>query len=213
MEAISHPDKNYALQNFLELAVNFNIPIKDFIDYHVNQAVGNQTQKPNQSQQQEEIPQPLKQFIDTVGGEIQGIKSQFQQQKEAAAVQYVNNWAADKPHFNAVRNHMFALLQSGVIPLKNGQLDLDEAYSQAVYANPSIRDLVKQEQEAKAIQQAETERQQAELARLKKVEKARKSATLSNRAPSGSPNNSTINNKTQTVAESIRAAMAEINGR
>ena len=202
MESLSHPDKGFAKQQFLNLAKNFNIDL----------AAGQSDRKIEPVQEGEELPPALKNFMETVTGEVGNLKRVNEQQRAQAANDYVESWSKDKPHFQGVRQHMFALLQTGVVPLKAGQLDLDEAYNQAVYANPQIREKVVQEESAKATQIAEENRKKMEAARLAKLNKAKAAgSSISPRAPSGNVSqNNGKTNKSQSVRDTIKAAMQEV---
>src|SRR5262249_51182430 len=65
------------------------------------------------------------------------------------AEQLVTTWAKDKPHYNAVRQLMGQLIQSGAVALNNGNVDLDAAYNMAIHAHPEVREVVAGEQRVK----------------------------------------------------------------
>jgi len=136
---------------------------------------------------------------------------QQQIEKQKQAQDYLSTWASDKPHFEKVRPVMFGLLQSGVIPLKNGQLDLDSAYQRAIYADPEVREAIQAEEKEKADQKAAQEKKDAELKRLQKLNAAKKASTLSTRAPTGNfkPADNK-NKKPMSVRDSIMAARREV---
>jgi hypothetical protein len=78
---------------------------------------------------------------------------------------YLNQWAADKPHFAKVRQKMGFLLspdpQTGqaVVGLGDGKIDLDEAYNQAIWMDPQIRkQLIAEQQRAARAQREEQQR-------------------------------------------------------
>lgn len=70
-----------------------------------------------------------------------------QQQQEAALNSEISTFAADPAHshFESVKGHMSALLQAGQAK------DLSDAYEQAVYANPTTRAVMLQQQTAAAL--------------------------------------------------------------
>lgn len=209
MEALTHPNRDYAYEQLVQLGKNFGIEIRQ------PSTAGN-TPANNQNISQaanEEIPTHLKQFMDNVGGKISNLERNIQSQKDQEARNYVDNWAKDKPHFVNVRNYMFSLLQNGAVPLKDGALDLDAAYDAAVYANPSTRELVRQEVEQRAVQEAKQKKDKLEAERLIKLKKAKTAgSSLSSRAPTGSSNISgnSKDTKPQSIRDSIRAAIQEV---
>ena len=87
-------------------------------------------------------------------------QNQFHQQEQARANQELTQFAqADKPHFDAVRNDMADLLETGKAK------DLQEAYDMAVWMRPDIRQTLLDQQRAeaqrKAIEQAQAQRAKA----------------------------------------------------
>lgn len=204
MEALAHQDKNFAYNQWVQLGKNFGLqlPEKDKPD--------NQNQNDN-TNKEDEIPAPLKSFMDTVTGEVSTLKQQLQNQKAKEAETFISNWSKDKPHFPAVRQSMFVLLNSGLIPMKNGELDLDEAYNQAVYANPTTRELLRQQEQETADQKAVEARTKIEDKRKADLKKAKAAgSSISPRAPTSS--NVNVNKKAPSnvsVRDSIRNAIRE----
>jgi hypothetical protein len=131
-----------------------------------------------------------------------------------AAKQTWANWSHDKPHAEKVRGLManlinsdLALIQAGQPQIsntiKNGSIDMDAAYQAAVYAHPDVRATLLQE-----------EQQKRDAATKAAVEKAKKAgASLRSGAPAGivTPASSTTP-RVETVAESIKRALAEVRG-
>ena len=66
-----------------------------------------------------------------------------QQAEQTHVESVIADFAKDKPHFDAVKVHMGALMNAGLAK------DLQDAYDQAVMAHPDIRATVLQEQESK----------------------------------------------------------------
>ena len=70
---------------------------------------------------------------------------------------------------------MAKLIETGVVPLKDGQVDLDTAYERAIYFNPEVRAkvLAEQQQANQAAQQvskdAATAAQQTQVSRARKA--------------------------------------------
>lgn len=87
-------------------------------------------------------------------------QQQAQQQEYDALNSEINAFAADPnhSHFEAVRGHMIALLQA------DQAKDLKDAYEQAIYANPTTRAAVLQQQAAAARNEASKKAQTAKAA-------------------------------------------------
>jgi len=95
--------------------------------------------------------------------------------REQAEIQTeISTFAKDKPYFDEVRDHMGRLLESGTAE------SLQDAYDQAVWALPSIRERLLAERETNA--RAERERVERE-----KVGKAKKGAVSVTGAPVRAP--------------------------
>lgn len=170
-----------------------------------------------------EIPPALQEYItkmqtevaqlkQSFGQELTGLKSTFQQQSEAKTNEILAGWAKDKPHFEAVRQLMAQLIQSGAVPLKEGQVDLDGAYEMAMYANPQIRATVLAEQQ-KAAQAARKAKAEADKkAQDEANAKARRAGTsLGGGAPGdASGAQPSKRGKGMSVRDSIRAAREEL---
>jgi hypothetical protein len=113
-----------------------------------------------------EVPQvdPQTQFLMNQLNELrqqqQLWQNQFTQQEQTRANQELSQFSqADKPHFDAVRNDMADLLETGKAK------DLQEAYEMAVWMRPDIRQTLLDQQRAeaqrKAIDQAQAQRAKA----------------------------------------------------
>ena len=98
--------------------------------------------------------------VDAVINYLRQQEAVRQQMEVAQLNSELANFSKDKPHYEAVRNHMAGLLQAGVAK------SLQEAYDMAVYAAPDIRAqmLAQQQAEAEAKRQQEA-KAQAEAAR------------------------------------------------
>lgn len=99
----------------------------------------------------------LQQQIATLNQQITGFTQQQQQAQTAQLTSQIEAFKADPKnvHFEAVRAHMAALMQGGQAK------DLQEAYDMAVYANPSTRSLVMEEQRKAAEAQRAAEQARA----------------------------------------------------
>lgn len=98
--------------------------------------------------------------VDAVINYLRQQEAMRQQQEVAQLNSELSTFAKDKPHFEAVRNHMAGLLQAGVAK------SLQDAYDMAIYASPDIRAQVLAQQQAEADQRRQQEaKSQAEAAR------------------------------------------------
>lgn len=92
--------------------------------------------------------------------QLQNYQQTAQQQAESALNSEIDAFKADPSHshFETVRGHMSALLQAGQAK------DLADAYEQAIYANPTTRAAVLQQQEAAKREEAAKKAQAAKAA-------------------------------------------------
>lgn len=162
----------------------------------LRQLVGQPAQQQGpQDGQQPDIASLLKQAVQA---QLQPLLDQQAQQTNQQISQTVDAFRADPkhPYFEDVRVHMGHLLRAGVAK------DMQDAYDQATWANPTIRAQLQSSaaEEAKNTQAAEAER-------------ARKAAAASLRGsplPGAAANGS--GNQNSTVHDDVRAAMAELAG-
>lgn len=221
LKAIAQPNKEEAKKQFLQLAKNYGIDLAA-------------APAPKQEAKQDikfddNVPEAFKQFVTTIEGKFTSLEEQNKAnetarqeaiqreqtaRQQAEANTFLNSWAHDKPHYQNenVKKVMFGILSSGMLPLKDGQLDLDSAYSQALYAVPEIREEIqKAEQEEKEAQrQAEIKEQRRKQA--EKLNAAKKAgSSISNRAPTGI-SGPAPHKKGETVSarDSIKAAIQEV---
>ena len=122
---------------------------------------------------------------------LQPIQAQVQQREEQQHISTIDAFAADPahPYFNDVRVQMGALMKSGQA------VTLQDAYDQATWANPSIRQALLAQQAGDAAN-----------AKAREVEAARKAALLS---PSGAPvhgSNSVIGDSDGSIRGDLMAA-------
>jgi hypothetical protein len=115
------------------------------------------------------------------------------QAQEAALARQVADFAKDKPHFEAVRRHMGALMSV------DESLTLDDAYERATYALPDIRNRILNEQ------RKADEDKRAEDARRKAAD-ARKSAQVN--VKSSGPAGATPRTIDDTLQDIARRAYA-----
>lgn len=155
----------------------------------------------------DQVSTPVDQFVDptiqALQQELQALKSQqqqvfmTQQQQEQARIQAQIDAFANDPqhvHYETVKAHMAALLQSGLAK------DMADAYNQAVYANPTTRSALQAEQQA----QAATKRQQEAQAKADAARRAGASVT-------GSPGSAVPPNANQELSlrDQLKAAMSK----
>lgn len=146
------------------------------------------------------LPQEQQQQIDphlsALQQQVQQLTSHIQSQETTAQQQVTDRLNSEieafktdpsHSHFDAVQGHMAALLQAGQAK------DLADAYEQAVYANPTTRTLMLQQQEA--AQRAEaTQRAQA----------AKKAASVNTRQRASMPATKPIGSMDDTIRDELR---------
>ncbi len=95
--------------------------------------------------------QQLQQELAGLKGSIEQEKASKKQQEDSALQSQVEAFSADPKniHFETVKAHMAALLRGGIAK------DLQDAYDQAVYANPQTRSTLLAEKESEEKQVAE----------------------------------------------------------
>jgi hypothetical protein len=134
-------------QYFSQLAKEYNIDL-------------NQVQEPPQVDPQ---TQYLMNELQVLRNQQQMWQNQARQQEQAIAHEQLSSFATpDRPHFDAVRNEMATLLETGKAK------DLQEAYEKAVRSDPDIRQSLLDQQRAEAQKKA-LEQAQAQKARTAAV--------------------------------------------
>jgi hypothetical protein len=114
----------------------------------------------------------LQQQVQQLTSFIQTQQSSVQQQAEQSLNSEISAFAADPnhSHFETVKPHMIALLQAGQAK------DLSDAYEQAVYANPTTRAAMLQQQMAAQREEA-----------AKKAQAAREAASINTKPRQAPP--------------------------
>lgn len=133
-----------------------NMVFKIFRDYGISpQSVFNQLQ--NGAPQVNPEIAALQQQLGQLQGTLKQQETMQKQQEQAALDSEIASFAADPSHkhFESVKGHMSALLQA------EQAKDLQDAYEQAIYANPTTRALVLAEQQNKVKEEATLKAQQA----------------------------------------------------
>jgi hypothetical protein len=175
-----------------------------------------------------EIPDPVRQYVGSLESQVRQLSDVVQQiygrfgnveqnlnsQNMARTQENLNFWSKDKPHFNDVRMDMAKLIETGVIPLKDGQVDLDTAYERAIYFNPEVRVkvLAEQQQANQAVQQKSQDA--ATTAQQTQVTKARKAGvSLPASTTPGAANGEFTRKKPGeklSVRDSLKASIAQL---
>lgn len=157
------------------------------------------------SQAQSSSDPRIEQLLRTVGQ----IQSAEQVRQQSATQEAMRAWAANKPHFEAVRATMAQIIagaekmqDSSILDESGVRIDLDKVYERAIWQIPDVRAaLLKEQAEAR-----KAERQAA-------AEKARRAgSSVRPGAPgsAGPANGATAPKKGATVRDSIRAAIEEL---
>lgn len=168
------------------------------------------------------IPPEVQRYIDdmrkqvdelktVMGQQLGEVKTTFQRESEAKTNEVLMNWANGKTHFEKVRGLMAQFIQSGAVPLKNGQVDLDGAYDMAVYANPEVRAAVLAEQQA-AADKARKDKAAADQKKTQEAaDKARKAGvSIGGGAPGAAAAASRPKGKGKSVRDSIMEAREQL---
>jgi hypothetical protein len=194
------------------------------------QQPGQQTAQgqPRSQQGAPEVPEGVRNYIGNLEQQIHRMNNQLnevrggfntmqqdvQAQNEAKARDNLSIWSKDKEFFEDVRQDMAQMLQTGMVPLKNGQVDLDTAYERAIYFNPDVRAkvLAKQQQANQAAQQEAADA--ATTAKANQAQRARK-ASVSLPVGNAPGTDNRAAGKAQkkgasSVRDSLRAAIAEL---
>lgn len=230
MENISHPDPVHKLNSFKELARSFGVNVNQLVSRP--KATNDTTPEIEQPEQpnNDEPPEWFSQFTSNVNSEIGGLKQVIATQKQATAQAFVDTWATAKdtngnvlrPHFDKVRGLMAQLStphpQTGeaIVPLKDGRIDLDGAYDQAIKLHPEIAAQIQQEATEKASKEVQDKARKDAKDRADRLAKAKKAgAGLKPAAPAmgasvNRPNNLNGRGKTVSARDSIRAALEEL---
>ena len=134
---------------------------------------------------------------------------------EAKTQEILHNWSQGKPHFESVRGLMAQLIQSGAVPLKNGNVDLDGAYDMALYANPEVRNQVLAAQQAESAKQAKVKADAERKVQQDQANKARRVAVgVSSSSPGAAPGTIAgrpVGKGRKSVRESILEAREALN--
>ena len=170
---------------------------KTFQQHLQQQQAGAQPQR-----QMDPVDQRLQPYLQHFEQRLGTFQQHMDSQQERTVNDILANWSRDKPHYEAVRGAMANLIASGICPLKNGAVDLDNAYSMAVRMDPTLGEQMITERIAS---ERKRQSEQAERAR-------RSGASLSPFAPGSNNSVGAAKNKRRgvSVRDSINAAMDEV---
>lgn len=215
--ALAGPNKTQA---FRQLAANLGFNLQELVP---------SVAAPSQAAQPPEVPAEIRPVLDQYGqvigqygqmieqltNRLQSYETNAQAQQQQAADQMIGNWAKDKPHFEAVRQRMGEFVHSdisriqagqpGIGYVENGNINLNKAYEDAVWAHPELRKQFQQEERAK--------REQERIQRSSKEVKTAKKAAVSIKPAAPTPPPAPpkrIPGKPESVAETIRRTMQEM---
>ena len=140
----------------------------------------------------------LDQVVQPLQAQLQSLTAEREREKQERVQSDIAAFSKDKPHFEAVRALMGRMIQSGAAT------DMESAYQMAIYADPTVRASVLEEQ-AKAQNTQAVQTQRAAHARQAAV-------SVTSRAPTGPITNGSGKKpaKGTGVRGSILAAIEEV---
>lgn len=210
MDALAERDPVIKDRNFRELARRYGYNINALASGN-NGSVDNNSSDPGSA-----LPDDVRQYVNGLEQKIAQLEQNFgnvtqtfEQQQLEVARSHMNEWAADKPHFNAVSTLMGQLIHAGSAPMKDGRVDMDALYDMAVHATPSVRELVRLEEAEKAKQEREAKAKKERQAKQLAINKAR--AANGSLKP-GAPASPSLNGGKPglSVRDTIRASLKEL---
>lgn len=174
--------RNGDIQYFASLAKSYN-----FNPAQLAEMFG--AQQPSNEPRIDPNVHAAQQRIDRLEAHIQNQELTAQQQAQNELNSQISAFAADPSHshFESVKGHMAALLQAGQAK------DLADAYEQAVYANPTTRAAMLQ-------QQAAAQREEA----AKKAQAAKAAASVNVRSRPSMPVSKPIGSMDDTIRDEYR---------
>lgn len=216
MEALGNQDQRIKLNTLKDLARSFGVDIKQLAPKQVRQNPDGEVieEEDNTLEYDPNTPPPwFGQYAQNIESQVKTVTDLFEAQKREAANVVVSNWAKDKEYYADVRQLMGQLIQSGAVPLKDGQIDLDGAYEAACKVHPQVSAQIQQKKVAQEQAAAKARAAKAEKDRAAKVAAARRASVgiRPNAASANSGASNKLNGKTPklSVRDSIRAAMDE----
>ena len=151
--------------------------------------LGAATQHLQEQPQVDPTVQALQQQMQTLVNKFKTQESSVQQQAQESLNSEILTFAADPnhSHFETVKPHMIALLQAGQAK------DLSDAYEQAIYANPTTRAAMLQQQLTAQMKE-----------KAEKAEKARIAASTNVKARPSMPVSQPIGSMDDTIRATLR---------
>jgi hypothetical protein len=170
---------------------------------------------------EQKLDQKLTGYQQQVGQQFSGFQQHVAEQNAAKTQEMLERWATDKKYFDRIRTKMGYLLSpdptsgQALIPLKDGKVDLDEAYSQAIWMDPEIRQEILAEQQVQADAARKSKQTEAIKAQQEKSEKARRaSGSLVTSSPGSEVGRrGSAPGKSVSVRDSLKAAISELSDR
>lgn len=145
------------------------------------------------TQYQDPQSQLLMQQIQALQQQVQQVGSWKEQQEQSRLMSEIEQFSADKPHFDAVREQMAQLLERGLAQ------DLNDAYTKAVRLN----DEVFQAEQQRLIKETQSKAQNAQrVAKAKAAAVSTKSAT-----PSGQVVKAEVKDRRSLLEEQLGSAL------
>ena len=162
-----------------------------------------------------QIPPEFTRMLEDLQRKVGTFEQTFAQQSEAQTRDTLTKWSTGKPYFEDVRQQMGQLIASGVVPLKDGQVDLDGAYEAAVWANPEVRAKVLADQQKATAAEAAKKEAERKKKQQAAAEAARRASVSVPGAAPGSATPAAAGAKRGTgksIRDTILASIAEVNG-
>lgn len=184
--ALGTPEQK--LQTFQKLAADYGVPLQALVG------------QPGQVDPLMQTITPLYEQVRQLQGQFQTYQQQTQQQQQAEMQRTLSDFAAQHEHFEAVRQTMGQLLDSGLAQ------DLQTAYDTALKL-PQHSDIA----EAVAQQQAaEAERKKVEEAAAAAARARAKTTSTRSATPSGTGTSSGAKDRRSIIAEQIEAMSGRV---
>ena len=176
--ALGSPEQK--LQMFAKLATDYGVPLQALAPA-ASGPDGQPAQQPHIDPQFGYIAQTVSQLQNR----IQQFETLQQQQEQYRITREIEAFKADKPHFDAVKETMGQLLQSGVAP------DLQSAYDKAIRLHDDIwqqrldEEKARQAEELRKAEEARQAARQAEIAKKQAAAVSPKSSSPTGNAAAG----------------------------
>lgn len=162
------------LRGLVQIGLTYGIDLRQFLPEQVQQHAA--PPSPEVVQLKNDVAR-LTGYLTEQQREAEAAKQAENQRAETALRSEIETFSKDKPHFEAVKAHMSALLSSGAADT------LDKAYEQAVWAIPEVRERIQQDQRKADDDKRRDEQAKVALAAKKSASINVKSATASGNTP------------------------------